>query len=107
MKKSLSSLIVMLFLAATIPTSSARADDWSGYPASTKVGAGLASVLYFPAKLVFAAGGAVASGVTYVATLGRHEPADRIWNAAVEGDYVVTPSMIEGRRHVDFVGPNS
>jgi hypothetical protein len=72
----------------------------------TYVGSVLASTVYFPAKVVFAAGGAVASGVTYLATLGSPEPTRTVWDASVEGDYVVTPRMIEGREDVDFIGPS-
>jgi len=76
------------------------------HSAMTYVGSALASAVYFPAKVVFAAGGAVASGLTYVATLGNPEPTRKVWDASVEGDYVVTPRMIEGREDVDFVGPS-
>src|SRR5215475_14545729 len=72
----------------------------------TYVGSVLASAVYFPAKVVFAAGGAVASGVTFLATLGNPEPTREVWDASVEGDYVVTPRMIEGREDVDFIGPS-
>jgi len=75
-----------------------------GHPPMSYVGSVLASAVYFPAKVAFAVGGAVTSGIAYVATLGRPEPSREIWNASVEGDYVVTPSMIEGREDVDFVG---
>lgn len=64
----------------------------------------VASVVYFPAKVLFAVGGGAVSAVTYVATLGRSYPARSIWEASVDGDYLVTPLMIEGRDHVDFVG---
>jgi hypothetical protein len=75
-----------------------------GHPPMSYVGSVLASAVYFPAKVAFALGGAVTSGVAYVATLGNPEPSREIWDASVEGDYVVTPSMIEGRDDVDFVG---
>lgn len=48
----------------------------------TYVGSVLASAVYFPAKVVLAAGGAVASGLTYVATLGNPEPAREVWTRA-------------------------
>jgi hypothetical protein len=64
----------------------------------TYVGSALATVVYLPVKVVFALGGALASGVVWVATLGAKEPSKSIWEGSVEGDYVVTPSMIEGRR---------
>ena len=105
MKKTLSKLSVALFALALFPAS-AHADEWHGHSAMSYVGAALANPVYFPAKLVFAAGGAIVSGVTYVVTLGHPQPSTEIWDAAVEGDYVVTPNMIEGHEDVDFVGPS-
>jgi hypothetical protein len=74
------------------------------HSAMTYVGTVLANVVYFPAKVLFAGGGAVVSGVSYVATLGRPQPTDEIWDASVKGNYVVTPRMIEGKAPVHFVG---
>lgn len=70
----------------------------------TYAGTVLANVVYVPVKVLFAGGGAVASGVTYVATLGRPEPTTKIWKASVGGNYVMTPRMIEGKAPIHFVG---
>ena len=70
----------------------------------TYAGTVLANIPYFPAKVIFAGLGAAASGVSYLATLGRQQPADTIWDASVKGNYVLTPRMIEGRQPVRFVG---
>ncbi len=70
----------------------------------TYAGTVLANIPYFPAKVVFAGLGATASGVTYLATLGKEQPADKIWDATVKGNYVLTPRMIEGKEPVRFVG---
>jgi hypothetical protein len=102
-RKSLGS--VALVAAMSLQASAASAGDFSpGHHPASYFGSAFASTLYFPAKLVFALGGALASGVAYVATLGDSQPSQRIWDASVEGDYIVTPSMIEGTDHVDFVG---
>jgi hypothetical protein len=96
-----------LLVGGAIGGASAGAAASAGEPGHkplSYVGSVLASAVYFPAKVLFAAGGAVTSGVAYVATLGSPEPSHDIWDASVEGDYVVTPSMIEGREDVDFVG---
>jgi hypothetical protein len=91
--------------ALSLSAQTAHAGEFSpGHSPSSYVGSAFASALYFPAKVVFAAVGAVASGIVYVATLGDREPSQEIWTASVEGDYVVTPSMIEGDEDVDFVG---
>ena len=60
-------------------------DDWD-HPALSYVGAGVASLVYFPAKLAFAVGGALTSGVAYAVTLGDRHPSQDIWEASVEGD---------------------
>ena len=69
-------------------------DQSQGYSHSpaTIVTSVVASVVYFPAKVLFAVGGGVISGVTYLATLGNPYPARSIWEASVDGDYIVTPS---------------
>jgi hypothetical protein len=64
----------------------------------------LANVVYVPAKALFAASGAVTSGITYLVTAGSREPAGVVWRSAVDGDYVLTPEMIEGNEPVHFVG---
>src|SRR5262245_36954712 len=48
------------------------------HSAGAYAGSVLASAVYFPAKVLFAAGGAVVSGLTYVATLGSPEPSREI-----------------------------
>ncbi|MFN8625745.1 MAG: hypothetical protein U0587_07165 [Candidatus Binatia bacterium] len=70
----------------------------------TYVGTVLANVVYLPAKVVFAGTGALTSGAAYVLTLGDAEVAHNIWNPTVNGDYVVTPDMIDGEQPVHFVG---
>lgn len=64
----------------------------------------VASLVYFPAKVLFAVGGGAISAVSYIATLGNAYPAKSIWNASVDGDYIVTPLMIEGRDQASFIG---
>lgn len=84
--------------------SAARSSGSESHSPMTYVGSVLASAVYFPAKVVFASAGAVTSGVTYLVTAGNAQPANSIWNAAVEGDYVVTPDVIDGGKPLHFVG---
>ncbi|HBZ72432.1 MAG TPA: hypothetical protein DEP35_22930 [Deltaproteobacteria bacterium] len=84
--------------------SAARAGDTETHTAMSYVGSVLASTVYFPAKVVFASAGAVTSGLAYLVTAGNPQSASSIWNAAVEGDYVVTPDVIDGTRPLHFVG---
>jgi len=82
----------------------ARDSQSQSHTPTTYVTSVLASVVYFPAKVVFAGAGAVTSGVAYLVTLGNARPADSIWTASVEGDYVVKPDVIDGNRPLHFVG---
>ncbi len=70
----------------------------------TYVGTVLANVVYLPAKVIFAGTGAVTSGAAYLLTLGDADVSRSIWNPTVNGDYVVTPDMIDGKQAVRFVG---
>ena len=64
-----------------------------------------ASCFYLPAKAFYAVFGAATAGLAYGFTLGDDELANQIWTASVEGSYIVTPAMIEGKEPVRFKGP--
>jgi hypothetical protein len=64
-----------------------------------------ASCFYLPAKAFYAVFGAATAGLAYGFTLGDDELANKIWVASVEGSYIVTPAMIEGKEPVRFKGP--
>ncbi len=70
----------------------------------TKVGTVAVNMLYVPAKVIFAAGGAVLGTVAYVASLGDGHAAMRIWRPSLGGTYVLTPAMVEGRERIRFLG---
>ncbi len=62
------------------------------------------SLIYGPAKLVYAGGGSVIAGMAYVVSGGDKDVAKPILDAAMRGDYVVTPEILKGERRVEFVG---
>lgn len=83
-----------------------RIKDWWGPvkrwgPVVAGVGG---NILYVPAKVGFAGVGVVATGLTYVASLGSTEAAGAVWSATTGGDYLITPRMVEERRPAAFVG---
>ncbi len=69
------------------------------------VGAVAADVIYVPTKIAFACVGAVTSGLAYLVTVGNRETTKSVWDATVEGTYVLTPSHIEGKEPIRFIGP--
>ncbi len=89
--------------AGTAASVSASQDEEQHGPLSY-AGAVLVNVVYFPAKVVFAGAGAVTSGLAYVVTGGETQPATKIWDTSVKGNYVMTPSMVEGEVPVHFTG---
>jgi hypothetical protein len=89
--------------AAAGTAASVKASDEHHSPLAY-VGAVLANVVYFPAKVVFAGAGAVTSGLAYLVTGGHAQPATKIWDSSVKGNYVMTPSMVEGETPVHFTG---
>jgi hypothetical protein len=83
----------------------ASASEGESHSAGFYVGAILANVVYVLGKIVFAALGAVTSGLTYLVTVGNSETTRSVWDATVEGTYVITPRHIEGKEPVRFIGP--
>ncbi len=84
---------------------SAKESESEEHSAATYVGTVLVDIGYVPCKVIFAAGGAIVSGVAYFITAGDSRTSRSIWNASVNGDYVVTPRMMEGKEPVHFIGP--
>lgn len=74
------------------------------FPHMAYVGSVADNVVYVRAQIVFADVGATARGLTSVATLGRHEPGVAIGDASVEGNSLMTPSIVEGKTPVYFLG---
>ena len=68
------------------------------------VAAGLISLLYAPAKVLYAAGGGLVAGLAYVVSAGDQQIVDPILTPALRGDYVITPAHLRGERPLEFIG---
>ena len=68
------------------------------------VAAGLISLLYAPAKVLYAAGGGLVAGLAYVVSAGDQQVTDPILTPALRGDYVITPAHLRGERQLEFIG---
>lgn len=66
--------------------------------------AAVCSLVYAPTKIAFAGLGTVVSGLAWAMTGFDGEVARPIFYSTVRGDYVITPTHLEGRRPVEFVG---
>ena len=69
------------------------------------MGSVLASIVYSPLKVTYAGLGLLTGGIGYVVSGGRTDVAKSIINPAVRGNYIITPSNLQGKERVIFVGP--
>ena len=76
-------------------------------PASD-IGLGVASFLcsvpYGAAKVALAIVGGVTGSLTYVLSGFDKKAADSVWYTTIEGDYVVTPDHLRGKKDLRFTG---
>lgn len=63
-----------------------------------------ASLIYGPAKLIYAGGGGLVAGMAYVVSGGDKQVAKPILDASMRGTYVLTPEHLSGDRPIEFVG---
>ena len=99
--RGLAAALVISFVLA----GPARAEEVSeGEGVGYGVGSALLSVLYGPAKVVYAGLGSVVGGLAWAVTGGDTEGSTPIFEPAPHGDYVVTPEHLKGDRPLEFVG---
>ncbi len=92
-------------MAAAIATAPVPASaEGMGKTAGLGIGSVLCSLVYGPLKLVYAGLGAVVAGGAWALAGGDAQVASPILNAAVRGDYVITPGHLEGTQPLEFVG---
>jgi hypothetical protein len=97
------SLLAALALSLVLSgTARAEASDAEGV--GYGVGSALASVVYGPAKIVYAGVGSVVGGLAWALTGGDTTVSTPIFESALYGDYVVTPDVLKGERPLEFVG---
>jgi len=68
------------------------------------IGSGLLTLVYLPAKVLYAGLGGVVGGFTYVLTGGDLETAKTVWEPSFYGTYVITPKNLKGDEPVRFYG---
>ena len=68
------------------------------------LGSGLLTLVYFPAKVGYAALGGIVGGFTYGLTGGSLESAQSVWEPSLYGTYVITPDHLKSNDAVRFFG---
>lgn len=109
MKRGISMVICLTFVGMTVvglPSVSPAAEEESSQSneAMLGFGSGLLTLVYLPAKTVYAVLGSVVSGLTYAVTGGDWETAKSVFEPSVYGTYVITPDHLKGNEPVRFYG---
>lgn len=108
-KRGVSLVLCMAFVVVTavgVPNVSLAAEEGSSESneAMLGFGSGLLTLVYLPAKTVYAVLGSVVSGLTYAVTGGDWETAKSVFEPSVYGTYVITPDHLKGNEPVRFYG---
>jgi hypothetical protein len=98
---------VIMALAILLAPVAWAAEGETDNPASD-IGIGVASFLvsvpYGAAKVSMALLGGVIGGFTYLLSGFDRRAADSVWYTTIEGDYVVTPDHLRGKKDLRFTG---
>jgi len=91
-------------LAVALQPASAVAATSTAENAGMGAASALCSLVYGPAKLVYATLGTVFGGLAWGLSGGDADVLNAVLLPAVRGDYVVTPSHLKGEEPLEFVG---
>lgn len=101
-------LMVALALAICLAPAAWAADTNSDAPSYADLGIGAASVLcsipYGAAKIAVSILGGVTGALTYVLSGFDKRAAEAVWYTSMDGDYIVTPDHLRGKRELHFTG---
>lgn len=109
MKSGLMRVIVVLVALSLCLAPVARAQDKNGgeNPAAD-IGLGVASFLcsvpYGAVKVSMAILGGVVGGFTYLLSGMDKRAAESVWYTTMDGDYLVTPDHLRGKKELRFTG---
>jgi hypothetical protein len=68
--------------------------------------AALGTLIYGPAKVVYALSGLIFGGLAWGLSGGDSDVLRAVVTPAVRGDYVLTPALLRGERPIEFFGKN-
>jgi len=97
-------LLLVVASAVLLQSGPAAARDDTATEAGLGIGSALCSLVYGPAKVVYATLGTVFGGLAWGLSGGDFEVLNAVMMPAVRGDYVVTPSHLRGQEPLEFIG---
>ena len=99
-----SALCAVAVLLAGSPATARAKDSSLLRECGLGAAAALASFVYCPLKLFYAASGIALGGGSFLWTWGDRDAAMAVVNTAVGGDYVITPDNLGGSADLRFTG---
>lgn len=66
--------------------------------------AAVSSLIYGPAKLLYATGGLIVGGLAWAFTAGDSQVAEKVFTRSLRGTYVITPGILLGEERLEFIG---
>lgn len=97
-------LLVCVVALVLVPQSVRAEDDSIESEAGLGALSALATLVYGPVKVVYAAGGLIIGGIAWGLSGGDGDVLRAVVTPAVRGDYVITPSILRGERRLEFFG---
>jgi hypothetical protein len=101
-------VVVLVALSVCLAPVAWAAEKNNGANPAAVIGLGVASFLcsvpYGAAKVALAIVGGVTGAFTYVLSGFDKKAADSVWYTTIEGDYVVTPDHLRGKKDLRFTG---
>jgi hypothetical protein len=101
-------LAVSLAVAICLAPVAWAADKDNSESPGTDIGLGVASFLcsipYGAAKVTLAVLGGITGAFTYLLSGFDKKAADAVWYTTIEGDYVVLPDHLRGKKDLRFTG---
>jgi hypothetical protein len=103
--KRIRTIALAVVLAVLLAPSSALAEEQGlGSEAGVGAASALLSLVYGPAKIVYAGLGLIVGGIAWGLAGGDGEVMAAVVTPAVRGDYVVTPAVLRMQRSLEFYG---
>ena len=101
-------LVVIMALALCVAPVAGAAEKSNGENPAADLGLGVASFVcslpYGAAKVTMALVGGIVGSFTYVLSGFDRKAADSVWYTTIEGDYIVTPDHLRGKKDLRFTG---
>ena len=99
-----SALFAVVVLLAGPPAAAGEDDPSLVKDAGLGVASALASFVYSPLKLLYAASGLALGSGSFLWTWGDRNAAMSVVDTSVGGDYVITPEILRGSADLRFTG---